>query len=146
MLPKFASCFATPGSVLIDCESGTSRFQPEEGPFRGLLRDCTTSPINRLQHYSRAAAAASSNHSLCVSYKIRFTVSRPGRGGALCNWSSIHSDGFIPRLASDQLRTLDSHQLTANVALSSRTCLLFKLEFIGINVPSLIFLPVCYRF
>ena len=26
-------------------------FQPGEGPSRGLLRDCTTSPINRLQHY-----------------------------------------------------------------------------------------------
>ena len=26
------------------------RFQPGEGPSRGLLRDCT-SPINRLQHY-----------------------------------------------------------------------------------------------
>ena len=24
-----------------------SRFQPGEGPGRGLLRDCTTSPINR---------------------------------------------------------------------------------------------------
>ena len=28
-------------------ESGSSRFQPGEGPSRGLLRDCTTSPINR---------------------------------------------------------------------------------------------------
>ena len=25
--------------------------QPGEGPSRGLLRDCTTSPINRLQHW-----------------------------------------------------------------------------------------------
>ena len=25
--------------------------QPGEGPSRGLLRDCTSSPINRLQHY-----------------------------------------------------------------------------------------------
>ena len=26
---------------------GSSRFQPGEGPSRGLLRDCTTSSINR---------------------------------------------------------------------------------------------------
>ena len=31
----------------------SSRFQPGEGPSRGLLHDCIiTSPINRLQHYS----------------------------------------------------------------------------------------------
>ena len=28
------------------CESGSSLFQLGEGPSRGLLRDCTTSPIN----------------------------------------------------------------------------------------------------
>ena len=28
-------------------ESSSSRFQPGEGPSRGPLRDCTTSPINR---------------------------------------------------------------------------------------------------
>ena len=33
----------------LKCESGSSRFQPGpgEGPSRGLLSDCTTSPINR---------------------------------------------------------------------------------------------------
>ena len=31
----------------LKCESGSSRFQPGEGPSRGLLRDCTTLPINR---------------------------------------------------------------------------------------------------
>ena len=30
----------------------SSHFQPGEGPSRGLLRDCTTLLINRLQHYS----------------------------------------------------------------------------------------------
>ena len=60
-------------------------------------------------------------------YLIKSDLQLAGLGGALCNWSSIHSDGFIPHLARDQLRSLDSHQLTANVALSSRTCLLFKL-------------------
>ena len=29
------------------CESASRHFQPREGPSRGLLRDCTTSPINR---------------------------------------------------------------------------------------------------
>ena len=29
------------------CESASRRFQPGEGPSRGLLRDCTISPINR---------------------------------------------------------------------------------------------------
>ena len=29
------------------CESASRRFQPGEGPSRGLLHDCTTSPINR---------------------------------------------------------------------------------------------------
>ena len=33
------------------CESTSTRAQPGEGPSRGLLRDCTTSPINRLHHY-----------------------------------------------------------------------------------------------
>ena len=37
--------------LIIKCESASRRFQPEEGPSRGLLRDCTTSPINCLQHY-----------------------------------------------------------------------------------------------
>ena len=32
-------------------ESACKHFQPGEGPSRGLLRDCTNSPINRLQHY-----------------------------------------------------------------------------------------------
>ena len=31
----------------LKCESASRRFQPGEGPSRGLLRDCTTSPINR---------------------------------------------------------------------------------------------------
>ena len=31
----------------LKCESTSRRFQPGEGPSRGLLRDCTTSPINR---------------------------------------------------------------------------------------------------
>ena len=30
-----------------------SRFQPGEGPSRGLLRDCTTSPIKRLHSSSK---------------------------------------------------------------------------------------------
>ena len=30
-----------------ECERASRRFQPGEGPSRGLLRDCTTSPINR---------------------------------------------------------------------------------------------------
>ena len=29
------------------CESGSSRFQLGEGPSRGLLRDCTISPMDR---------------------------------------------------------------------------------------------------
>ena len=33
--------------MLTKCESGSSHFQPGEGPSRGLLCDCTTSPINR---------------------------------------------------------------------------------------------------
>ena len=31
----------------LTCESASRRFQPGEGPSRGLLRDCTTSMINR---------------------------------------------------------------------------------------------------
>ena len=31
----------------LKCESGSSRFQPGEGPSRGLLRDCTTSQMDR---------------------------------------------------------------------------------------------------
>ena len=31
----------------LKCESASRHFQPGEGPSRGLLRDCTTSPINR---------------------------------------------------------------------------------------------------
>ena len=31
----------------LKCESASRRFQPGEGPSRGLLRDCSTSPINR---------------------------------------------------------------------------------------------------
>ena len=36
----------------------SSRFQPGEGPSRGLLRDCTTLPINRLQHYTLTPGAS----------------------------------------------------------------------------------------
>ena len=31
----------------LKCESASRCFQPGEGPSRGLLLDCTTSPINR---------------------------------------------------------------------------------------------------
>ena len=31
----------------LQCESGSSRFQLGEGPSRGLLRDCTTSTMDR---------------------------------------------------------------------------------------------------
>ena len=34
----------------LKCESASRRFQPGEGLCRGLLRDCTTSLIYRLQH------------------------------------------------------------------------------------------------
>ena len=34
--------------MCLKCESASMHFQPGEGPSRGLLRDCTTSPINRL--------------------------------------------------------------------------------------------------
>ena len=37
--------------MCLKCESGSSRFLPGEGPSRGLLRDCTTSPINRSNYY-----------------------------------------------------------------------------------------------
>ena len=35
--------------IIIKCESGSSRFQPGEGPSRGLLRNCTTGcgPMDR---------------------------------------------------------------------------------------------------
>ena len=46
----------------LKCESGSSRFQPGEGPSRGLLRDCTTSPINRF------AALAATLPSLSPSF------------------------------------------------------------------------------
>ena len=39
-------------------------FQPGEGPSRGLLRDCTTSPINRF-------AALLPTHSLTLSRHLR---------------------------------------------------------------------------
>ena len=32
---------------VVQSRSASRRFQPGEGPSRGLLRDCTTSPINR---------------------------------------------------------------------------------------------------
>ena len=34
----------------LKCESASRHFKPREGPSRDLLRDCTTLPINRLQH------------------------------------------------------------------------------------------------
>ena len=34
-------------STCLKCESASRRFKLGEGPSRGLLRDCTTSPINR---------------------------------------------------------------------------------------------------
>ena len=39
----------------------TMRFHPEEGPSRGPLRDCTTSPINRF------AALLSSEQTLSLT-------------------------------------------------------------------------------
>ena len=37
--------------LIVKALSRSRRFQPGEGSSLGLLRDCTTSPINRLQHY-----------------------------------------------------------------------------------------------
>ena len=36
---------------MLKCENGSICFQPGEDLSRGPLRDCKTSPINRLQHY-----------------------------------------------------------------------------------------------
>ena len=44
--------FSIVSKLILKCESSSSCFQPGEGPSRGLLGDCTTSPINRLQHYT----------------------------------------------------------------------------------------------
>ena len=45
-------------------ESGSSSFQPGEGPSRGLLRDCTTSPINR---FAALVLAAQCRHYPCLN-------------------------------------------------------------------------------
>ena len=37
----------SPTQKCLKCESASRHFQPGEGPSRGLLRDCTTSLINR---------------------------------------------------------------------------------------------------
>ena len=45
--PLTQMCSWDPLPIRVKCESASRRFQPGEGPIRGLLRDCTTSPINR---------------------------------------------------------------------------------------------------
>ena len=51
---------------------GSSHFQPGEGPGNGLLRDCTTSPINRF-------AALIKTKSITFLYGIKYA----GDGGEL---------------------------------------------------------------
>ena len=56
------------------------RFQPGEGPSRGLLHDCTTSPINRLQHYSKFTGQVP-NISCLTWYLLHDGGERHGDGG-----------------------------------------------------------------
>ena len=53
--------------------SASRRFQPGEGPSRGLLRDCTTSPINRFAALvsRREAAAAAGEARILKFHQIR---------------------------------------------------------------------------
>ena len=46
----------------------SSRFQPGEGPCRGLLRDCTTSPINRFAALLWSHRSWSSDWALFVTF------------------------------------------------------------------------------
>ena len=46
------------------CESGNSSFQPEEGPSRGLLRDCKTS--RNLREGSLEALVWDNNNNVVV--------------------------------------------------------------------------------
>ena len=57
------------------CESGSSSFQPGEGPSRGLLRDCTTSPMDRF-----AALIQGDPAERHLGSGLRFLRGR-GRGG-----------------------------------------------------------------
>ena len=62
-------------SVCLKCESTSRRFQSGEGARRGLLRDCTTSPINRF-----AALHITLGH----SPGLHNTAAGAGAGAVLC--------------------------------------------------------------
>ena len=67
---RFAECL---NSVLNKCESSSSRYQPGEGPSRGLLCDCTTSPIIRFAALV-SPSSSSSLSSLVSSSQIPYWV------------------------------------------------------------------------
>ena len=70
-----------------------SRFQPGKGPSRGLFHDCTTSPINRLQHYLMSSLAT-------FSQKMRIFL--PPSAGAVTSLMSMICSSFLA-LASKML-------------------------------------------
>ena len=51
--------------MCLKCESGSRRFQPGEGPSRGLLRDYETSDGPFLKHYSTPVPVADKSRLKC---------------------------------------------------------------------------------
>ena len=65
---------------------GSRCFQPGEGPSRGLLRDCTTSPMDRFT----AIILAVSDHSRHPSLETRLYLDTTAGVTLSLHWSHRH--------------------------------------------------------
>ena len=75
------------------------RFQPGEGPSRGLLRDCTTSPINRFAALIRVSASAAAG---AQTETLLFLKSDTRHDRYFTNCKSLHKISIKLKFYSDQ--------------------------------------------
>ena len=84
------------------------RFQPGEGPSRGLLRDCTTSPINRF--------AALSSRLLAITKSL-------ARSWTWCGWSLRSPGSSCPHSSSPTVTVLSESESEGTFAQTCKQCL-----------------------
>ena len=91
----------------LKCESGSSRFQPGEGPSRGLLRDCTTSLINQFAALTRSPEEAL-QEAIRLNDRYALDGNDPnGYVGVMWSVCGVHDQGWAERAVFGKIRFMN---------------------------------------
>ena len=101
-------------------QSASRRFQPGEGPSRGLLRDCTTSPINRVAALVETVSPGS-DHTFAWRHVSCLTLIPPTRSNDGLQSASINQSR--PNVSPQPSRRLENRKENKTDSLSSYLCL-----------------------